>query len=380
VQYQASDIIAHILFIEDELSVSDALRECLELRGFEVSVVQRAKDAITLLGKITPDLILSDFNLPGLSGFEFFKEIKSNPLWNSIPFLFISGESTPEIINATLEAGGDYFVKKPIDIEELSSVIRGQLSQTKLKEESSEQRLDAFKKRVVHTLSHEFRTPLVSITTGSELLLEEYDALDDAQIKNLLTSIYRGGQRLERLVEDFMAIQQMDTGETEASFKQFLAPVSVGEMLTRVEDEVQIRLAHLYNNFEVNFAIEDSLSSLMINVCAPQLIDAFVRLIDNACKFTLTEKRIVNFNVTKEDKSIVFKIRDWGKGMPLDCSSQLQAVTPFTQIRREVHEQQGCGLGLTIAMHYIKIHGGELKLGRPDEGPGMLVSVSLPLA
>lgn len=377
-QYLASENKAHILFIEDEPSVAETLKDCLELKGFQVSIVQKAKDAIGLLSNLTPDLILSDVNLPDLSGLELFKQIKANPVWNSIPFLFLSGESTPESINSALEAGGDYFMKKPIDIDELSSVIQGKLSQSKLKEENTEQRLDAFKRRVVHTLSHEFRTPLVSITTGSELLLEEYDFLDDAQIKNLLTSIYRGGQRLERLVEDFMAVQQMDAGGTEVSFQQFSAPISLIDVISRTQEEVNLRLSPLYNNLELQIDLPEVYRATMLNSCAPQLVDALVRIIDNACKFTLTEKRIVKVSVEKKNDEVLILIRDWGKGMPLDCSSQLKAVTPFTQIKREVHEQQGCGLGLTIATHYIKLHGGDLKLDRPEDGKGLIVRISLP--
>lgn len=378
-QYQASDTKAHILFIEDEPSVADALRECLELKGFVVSVANQAKDAVTLLGSITPDLILSDINLPDSSGLVLFNQIRSNPVWCNIPFLFLSGENDPGLANTAMQAGGDYFIQKPIDVDELSSVIHGQLFKTKLKEQSTEQRLDAFKRRVVHTLSHEFRTPLVSITTGSELLLEEYDSLDDVQIKNLLTSIYRGGQRLERLVEDFMAIQQIDTGETETSFKQFSSPISIAEIISRIKEDVEFRLVPLYNNLDMNLELQEDLSSVMMNVCCSQLVDAFIRLLDNACKFSLTERRTVGFSVSREENNILFKVRDWGKGMPLDCSSQLKAVSPFTQIKREVHEQQGCGLGLTIATHYIKVHGGTLKLDRPEDGSGMLVVVSLPV-
>lgn len=378
-QYQASDIKAHILFIEDEPSVAETLRDCLELKGFQVSIVEKAKDAIGLLSNLTPDLILSDVNLPDLSGLDLFKQIKANPVWNSIPFLFLSGESTPESVNSALEAGGDYFMKKPIDIDELSSVIQGKLSQSRLKEENTEQRLEAFKRRVVHTLSHEFRTPLVSITTGSELLLEEYDYLDDAQIKNLLTSIYRGGQRLERLVEDFMAVQQMDAGDTEVSFKQFASPISLIDVINKTQEEVKLRLLPLYSNLELQLELQEDCRALMLNSCAPQLIDALVRIVDNACKFTLSDKRVVKIVVESINDEVIICIRDWGKGMPLDCSSQLKAVTPFTQIKREIHEQQGCGLGLTIATHYIKLHGGDLKLDRPEDGKGLIVKISLPL-
>ncbi len=378
-QYQSPENKAQILFIEDEPAVAESLKDCLELKGFEVTIVDKARDAVTHLSARTPDLILSDFNLPGSSGLDLFKEIKSNPIWSGIPFLFLSGESSPSIANTVMEAGGDYFIKKPINIDELSSVIQGQLSQSKLKEETTEQRFDAFKRRVVHTLSHEFRTPLVSITTGSELLLDEYDSLNDEQIKNLLTSIFRGGQRLERLVEDFMAVQQIDTGETEASFDRISSPVSIFDIVARVKDEANSRLKPLYGNIEFDFEMHEELRSIMVTACTSQIVDAFVRLIDNGCKFTLDDQRKVSFLVTKEGDSALFRIRDWGKGMPLDCSSQLNAVTPFTQIKREVHEQQGCGLGLAIATHYVKLHGGDLELSRPEDGKGMLVRVRLPL-
>jgi len=71
-----------------------------------------------------------------------------------------------------------------------------------------------FQRRMIETLSHEFRTPLVSINVGSELLLEQQ--LPDEQAKSVLRSIARGGARLQRLVEDFLLVQQIESGSLQA--------------------------------------------------------------------------------------------------------------------------------------------------------------------
>lgn len=378
-QYQASEGKSHILFIEDESSVAEAIKECLSAAGFEITHLPNIKEAFSLLSTATPDLILSDINLPDITGFDFFKQIKGNPLWSTIPFLFLSGESEEGLVRQVLGAGGDYFIKKPIDVEELISVIQGKLHNNKIQEETTDQRLEAFKKRVVHTLSHEFRTPLVSITTGSELLLEEYDSLDDEQVRNLITSIYRGGQRLERLVEDFMTVQQIDAGQTGASFEQFKAPISLDLFLARLKEEVDSRLSPLFKNPKLQISIDENLKSQMIEFCTPQMLDVFVRLVDNAFKFTGGEDKVAELSVQIEDDKVIFSVRDYGKGLVSDHVEELRKARPFTQIKREIHEQQGCGLGLSIATHYVSLHGGHLNLDRPTEGPGMVVIVEIPL-
>jgi hypothetical protein len=79
-------------------------------------------------------------------------------------------------------------------------LIGSQVSSEKL----SKQEFDAYRKRVVHTLSHEFRTPLSAINVGIELLMEHRESLDSDRATNVLEAVRRGGQRLERLVRELM--------------------------------------------------------------------------------------------------------------------------------------------------------------------------------
>ena len=117
---------AQILLIEDEIKIAQFLELDLSDEGYQVGI---AYDGITGLeaAKTTqPDLVILDWNLPGLNGLEVCRHMRS--AGNSTPIIFISALSSRENHIAGLKAGANDFMVKPFNTEELLAKITNWLT------------------------------------------------------------------------------------------------------------------------------------------------------------------------------------------------------------------------------------------------------------
>ncbi|MFT4877738.1 MAG: DNA-binding response OmpR family regulator [bacterium] len=106
-----------ILYVEDDLSLSFVTRDQLEKRGYEVVSCENGLDALTLFKKEIFDLCLFDVMLPKMDGFELAKNIRETN--KQIPILFLTARSMQEDKLEGLTIGGDDYITKPFNIEEL---------------------------------------------------------------------------------------------------------------------------------------------------------------------------------------------------------------------------------------------------------------------
>ncbi|MEZ7839058.1 MAG: response regulator transcription factor [Flavobacteriales bacterium] len=106
-----------ILYVEDDLSLSFVTRDQLEKRGYEVVSCENGLDALTLFKKEIFDLCIFDVMLPKMDGFELAKNIRETN--KQIPILFLTARSMQEDKLEGLTIGGDDYITKPFNIEEL---------------------------------------------------------------------------------------------------------------------------------------------------------------------------------------------------------------------------------------------------------------------
>lgn len=121
---------ARILVVEDEEPLSLVLRYNLEAEGFRVSSVQRADDAEVMVAEDPPDLIILDWMLPGMSGIEFCRRLRTGRTSRGIPILILTarGEETDRIRGLT--TGADDYVVKPFSLPELMARVKAILRRT----------------------------------------------------------------------------------------------------------------------------------------------------------------------------------------------------------------------------------------------------------
>ena len=117
-----------ILIVDDQQSMRELTRHCLKQLGIsKVSVAKSGEEALSILGKTKFDLIISDWNMDGISGLDLLTKIRSNPVIGKMPFIMATGQKEKAQIVAAKEAGASNYVVKPFSTADLKKRIEAVL-------------------------------------------------------------------------------------------------------------------------------------------------------------------------------------------------------------------------------------------------------------
>jgi class 3 adenylate cyclase len=122
--------------IEDAPANIQALSAILKEQGYQVSVATSGQQALDLLARIRPDLILLDVMMPGIDGFETCRRIKASTAWREIPIIFLTAKTETADIVKGFEVGAVDYVAKPFNTHELLARVRTHLALDQLYREN----------------------------------------------------------------------------------------------------------------------------------------------------------------------------------------------------------------------------------------------------
>ena len=136
--------MGHILIIEDEQDIRDLISFQLKAEGHQVSAVDTADKAISLLERGEKfHMMLVDWMLPGaLSGLDFTRRLRSHKDHKDTPVIMVTALTQPENIVAGLDAGADDYITKPFDLDVLQARVRVQMRAAQLASQQSEASAD----------------------------------------------------------------------------------------------------------------------------------------------------------------------------------------------------------------------------------------------
>lgn len=121
-------MVANILLVEDEVKLARFVELELSSEGYNISVAHDGIAGLTLARELSPDLVILDWMLPGLSGLEICRRLRATGI--SIPVILLTAKDEVNDRVAGLDAGADDYVVKPFSIEELLARIRAHLRRT----------------------------------------------------------------------------------------------------------------------------------------------------------------------------------------------------------------------------------------------------------
>lgn len=116
-----------ILIVEDNEKILKNYRLTLDSEGHEVMTATKGSDAISMLDRTAPDLILLDVMLPDMDGMELLRRIKANVMWAEVPVVIISVIDDLDIKVRGFEEGVDDYLVKPVDTQEMLARVRAVL-------------------------------------------------------------------------------------------------------------------------------------------------------------------------------------------------------------------------------------------------------------
>lgn len=115
--------MAKILVVDDSVSIRKMLTYVLEESGHDVVDSKSAEDALEKIGDTKFQLVLSDLNMPGMDGIDLTKELRTRPLFKSIPILILTTEKSQERKLAGKNAGVTGWINKPFNPEQLVAIV-----------------------------------------------------------------------------------------------------------------------------------------------------------------------------------------------------------------------------------------------------------------
>jgi len=115
--------MAKILLAEDDKQIGDMISFKLANGGYHVIRAQDGEQAIALAGAERPDLILLDAMMPGISGFEVLRRLKSDTLLRTIPVIMVTAKGHERDVLSGLRGGAVDYIVKPFSLKELSARV-----------------------------------------------------------------------------------------------------------------------------------------------------------------------------------------------------------------------------------------------------------------
>lgn len=163
-----------ILIAEDDAGIRLAINDYLELSGYWVITAEDGEQALNLLDKYHPHLLISDIKMPGKDGYELVRQVRQRPELRLIPVIFLTEYNSTEQRILGYQTGCDIYLPKPFEMEELGAMIRNLLERAHAIE--SEIRYSQVKQ--VSNDPHPTKSALSDTTNGLHLSNREKEVLN----------------------------------------------------------------------------------------------------------------------------------------------------------------------------------------------------------
>lgn len=369
---------ATILNVDDYPPGRYARSRVLREAGFRVIEAGSGQEALDLIDREQPDVVLLDHHLPDMTGLDVCRRIKEKPATASLPVLQLSATAkTVELKVEAINVGADTYLIEPIAPAELvahvNAALRYRRAEERLRE--SNQRIEALydearqanraKDEFLAILSHELRTPLNAMLGWLQLL--RGGRLDAAHRDNALDIIERNAMAQARLIEDLIDVSRIVSGHLLIHSKRI-------DVVPIVHSAVSV-VAPAARAKGVSIDLQVECERVMVDGDAVRLQQVTVNLLSNAVKFT--EQGSVTVSLRCDQRCVVLEVRDTGIG--IDPSFLPQVFDRFRQAdSSRTRPHGGLGLGLAISRHLVEAHGGRVTAASEGRGRGAIFTVELP--
>ena len=233
-----------------------------------------------------------------------------------------------------------------------------------------QKKLSEIKNDFINNMTHEFKTPLATISLAVDALRNEKVVQDRQKMNYFSTIIKEENQRMNRQVEIILKAALLDKQEVQL----LLRPMHVHQIIREVVENFALQLEEKNGKAELSLNAEND----YIDADEVHFSNLINNLIDNAIKYSKEDQPLmIRLNTESTGRSIVITIEDNGIGMNKETVKRV-----FEKFYRahtgNIHNVKGFGLGLSYVKTMVEAHGGEIKVDSVP-GKGSTFTIELPL-
>ncbi len=232
--------------------------------------------------------------------------------------------------------------------------------------------LDKQKTEFVSLASHQLRSPIAAIRGYTSMLLDGTYGKISPKLKDPLVRVFRSGQQLSIVVDDFLNVTRIEQGRLAYHFQD----MDLRELVTDVANDYALAAKTKSLELVVDIACP---SEVRVSGDAAKLRQVFSNVLDNAIKYTEHGSVKIALHALREQNSAAVTVADSGLGIPPGEQERL-----FNKFIRASNANSGTvygsGLGLYIAREIVRAHNGWIHVASPGVGKGTTFTIELPLA
>ena len=361
-----------ILIVDDEEADRITVRRLLKRSGMETQITEAAdyEEAKEKMSNNLFDCMFIDYLLPDGDGLTLVREIRQQGL--KIPLIVLTGHGDEGIAVDMMKAGAsDYLSKFRLSASRLNQAMQNALRIYEAEEEvaiakQEKEQLARQKEDFVSRMTHDLRTPLVSVNHILELFQEGLYGEITPEMSRVIQVIIRSNRNLLEMVSNLLEVYFHENGEKKLNFTKF----KIIDLLEEVFQE----LAPLAREKGLELSLNaENTGEIFLNGDILELRRVFSNLISNGIKFT--EQGYIKIHLipaTEEDAFVTIVVEDTGIGI---AAEELPRI--FDRLYSGSVETSTSGLGLYLSRCIIDGHGGSITVTSELER-GSSFSVRLP--
>lgn len=359
-----------IVLIEDELQLAENTKLILEINGFECFVANGGQEGIDLIKSINPNLVICDINLDEIDGYEILRQIRLDPLFLNLPFIFLTARADFVDKRKGMNSGADDFLTKPYNARVLVETIRARLELSNQKKESvgieiKKNAIDVF----YHVSNHEYLTPLNGIINLSEIALDMLRNNQTSDIESLLEGIYTSGNRMLRTTRKLLWYNQLSNSVN--PWKNALGANSQTNVIKFLQEIVDSVTKSSLKIFDINiksnvtylYGYDESLIQIM-----------FMELIQNIVNFADSNQKVYIDARLQNDLFVLIIRNHYSDNYTLTT----EEIKPFYQAHN-AKDMNGTGLGLYIVKEWVESINGQFEVKGENQLFDIVIKISVSL-
>lgn len=360
-----------VLVLDDEPKVLSGLKRALRKEPYELLCATSAEEAFEILHQRPVDVVISDQDMPGMTGTVFLSKVRE--AYPATSRFMLTGKATLDVaLKAINDDAVSQFFTKPCDHATLAQSIRNIIKEKALEQaiERARQRELELKDRLLSHVSHELRSPLTAIYQFITILLDGLAGDLKPDQREYLEIVLRNVNQLRAMVGDLLDCTRAANG------KLTVSPQPTNPSPIIVETLHTLRPSATQKGLDLFADVPDELPVIAADPI--RLRQVLANLVDNGIKFTPAPGRITVGIRTLHDEPnmLCLTVTDSGCGIrPEDTARIFERLSQTSEAIDD--RRQGLGLGLYICSELIQRHGGRIWV-ESELGQGSTFCFTLP--